>query len=387
VNSLGYAYPWDFDGDEEAAHRAASLGLDGVAIAAAYHTVRAATPLHPRHRLVRAEHAACYVPVREEAWKGRALRPAVPSWTSGSDGGDSFGHARDALRAAGLTVHAWTVLTHNSRLGAAHPGLTVRNAFGERYPYALCPAADEVAEYAALLVREVALLGAPDGLVVEACGPLGVTHGGHHDKTDLSGWTEHDRKLLSLCFCTACESRLRAAGLDPDHVSARVRAALTPGGSTSVDEALGADVAAAVGETRAGLTRELRVRVASAVREVEPGLRLTFHASADPWATGPFATVSGGLAVPADAVVGNCWQPGEPGERELAALRTAAGPDTRLGAYLLADGTWGDAEAVRERLGRYRAVGMDELHLYHLGLAGRDGHDLLRRLVATAGEL
>ena len=51
VCSVGYAYPWDYVGDPAAAGRAAKLGLDSVAVAAAYHATRAGTPLHPDHRV------------------------------------------------------------------------------------------------------------------------------------------------------------------------------------------------------------------------------------------------------------------------------------------------------------------------------------------------
>ncbi len=76
TRAVGYAYPWGFIGDPAAAQRARALGRNAVA---AHHTVRAAGPLHPGRRLVEARHAARYVPVREEAWRGRRLRPAQPS--------------------------------------------------------------------------------------------------------------------------------------------------------------------------------------------------------------------------------------------------------------------------------------------------------------------
>ena len=50
----------------------------------------------------------------------------------------SFERAADALRAAGLQVNAWVVVTHNGRLAAAHPECAVHNAFGDAYPWALC---------------------------------------------------------------------------------------------------------------------------------------------------------------------------------------------------------------------------------------------------------
>jgi hypothetical protein len=134
--SVGYAYPWDYVGDPAAAPRAADLGLDGVAVAASYHATRAATPQHPDRRVFEAELAACYVPVREEAWRGHRLVPTTPRW---DPDGESFVNAHRQLAAHGLQVEAWIVLTHNSTLGRAHPDLVVRNAFGDVYPYALCP--------------------------------------------------------------------------------------------------------------------------------------------------------------------------------------------------------------------------------------------------------
>ena len=73
---VGYAYAWDYAGDAAAAPRAA-------------------TPLHPGHRIHDAEQAACYVPVREQAWRGHRLVPAVPFW---DPNGDSFAGAQGRLR-------------------------------------------------------------------------------------------------------------------------------------------------------------------------------------------------------------------------------------------------------------------------------------------------
>ncbi|MBO0775385.1 MAG: hypothetical protein J2P34_03660 [Actinobacteria bacterium] len=58
----GNVYPWDVDGDPAAADRLAGLGLTGVTLAAAYHSVRAVAPLHPRHRIVVRDAAAYYSP-------------------------------------------------------------------------------------------------------------------------------------------------------------------------------------------------------------------------------------------------------------------------------------------------------------------------------------
>ena len=101
-----------------------------VALAASYHATRAGTPLHPVHRIFEAETAACYVPIRESAWRGQRLVPVAPAW---DPGGESFGNAFRQLTDQGLPVEAWIVLAHNSALGREHGDLVVRNAFGDRY--------------------------------------------------------------------------------------------------------------------------------------------------------------------------------------------------------------------------------------------------------------
>ena len=64
TTATAYLYPWDVLGDPDAAPRIAGLGVDRVALAAAHHAVRAATPRHAARRVVDARHAALYVPVR-----------------------------------------------------------------------------------------------------------------------------------------------------------------------------------------------------------------------------------------------------------------------------------------------------------------------------------
>jgi hypothetical protein len=383
TKSIAHAYPWDLVDDPAAAERIAGLGVDAVALAASYHTVRAATPLHPRHRLVDARHAALYLPVRQEVWRGRRLVPAGPSWV---DGDDPYGAASAALRGAGLPVHAWTVLTHSSRLGDQRPDLTVRSAFGERYPYALCTSAPDVVEYAHTLVSEVVELGAPDGVVLEACGPLGLFHGGHHEKTDGADWTPVQQTLLSLCFCAACLDRYAAGGVDAAELGGRVRSAVD-GGAGSVAEALGADLAERVSQIRTGVVRDLRRLLVGRVRELAPGTRVALHATADPWATGPFATVAPAVDADVDVLVASCWPGPEVSVPAIRALRELAARDTVVAGYLLAlPPRPADGEELLKEALHYVEAGATEFHLYHAGLASRRRLDALRLLVTGLKE-
>jgi hypothetical protein len=356
VKSVVHAYPWDLIGDPDAVARYQGLGVDAIALAASYHTVRAATPLHPSHRLVDARHAAFYLPVREANF-GR-LVPAEPSWM---DGSDSFGEAAALVRAAGLPVYAWTVLTHNSRLGDLHPDVTVVNAFGDRYPYALCTAQPDVVEYTSVLVSEVLELGAPDGIILEAAGPLGFFHGGHHEKTDGTDWNPVQQKLLSLCFCSSCTTLYA----DPDALREAVRA--------------GVDVRS----VRTGVVRSLRSRLVSEIRAAAPSVRIGMHVTADPWGTGPFATVAGGLGADVDVLTTMCWPGPEVAVPGIEALRAAA-PDTRIAAYVLGlPPKPADGAALSKEWLAYLDAGVEEFHLYHGGLASAARLEALREAVTA----
>jgi hypothetical protein len=380
--SVGYAYPWDYIGDPAAASRAATLGLDAVAVAASYHATRAATPLHPDRRIFDAEYAACYVPVREAAWRSHRLIPAIPAWDSN---GDSFGNAYRQVMAQGLQVEAWIVLTHNSTLGRAHPDLVVRNAFGDVYPYALCPAAQDVQDYCLTLVEEILGSNPVHGVVLESCGPMGVDHASKHDKTEFAGWDQPRRALLSLCFCQACERRYAAAGLDRGHLAHLVRAGVDSGIGT-IEDCLGEGLAAEVAAIRTGIAKQLRTSLVERCRSVAPSVRITVHGSSDPWATGSFATLQPAVGEGIDGVVASCWDPAT-GNHRIRGLRALAAPGTDVGAYLRLDRGWTVGEMTDRRLQEYLTSGMSELHLYHLGLLGQEGQAAMRYAIDTTRAL
>jgi hypothetical protein len=379
--SVGYAYPWEYEGDPAAAERAAGLGLDSVALAAAYHVTRAGTPLHPDHRVVEAQWAACYVPVLESVWRGQRLVPFEPTWTTARD---SFTPAQEVLTDQGLSVEAWIVLTHNLALGRQHPDLVVRNAFGDAYPYGLCPAAQDVQEYCATLVEAILTAASVSGIVLESCGPMGFDHAGEHEKTEFAGWDEARRALLSLCFCHACARRYSAAGIDVDRLTMVVREGVDAGAGT-LEETLGS-LAPAVAEVRTGIAAELRTLVVGRARAVSPDTRVTLHGSADPWATGSFTTVRPTLGNGVDAVVASCWDVAAGADR-IRRLRGLVSADVELGAYLRLDRDWSESEATGKRLREYLDAGMHELHLYHLGLLGREGLQTLQTVVSRTREL
>lgn len=379
MRTIGYAYPWDYLDDPDAPARAASLGLDAVALAASYHATRAATPTHPTRRVREVPHSALYVPVRAAAWRGQRLVPRAPTWL-GDD--DVFTTAADRLEGEGLAVEAWIVLSHDDDLGRANPDLVVRNAFGDPYSYSLCPSAPAVVEYCATLVHEIVAATSCAGVVMEACGPTGVEHGGVHEKTDFAQWGPGSRALLSLCFCGSCARALADAGADAEELRARVREGVTLG-VASAEEALGEDAAALLTRVRTDASAALRAAVLERIAASGRELRVTLHASSDRWTTGSFCALDGADELAGlDALVASAWDPAS-APAEVAGLAAVAdGRD--VGAYLRLDAANLRGDALAATLGELATRGATEWHLYHLGLATAADLATARRI--TRGE-
>ncbi|HEX6356177.1 hypothetical protein [Actinophytocola sp.] len=352
----GHAYPWDVLGDP--GFLARTEGLATVALAAAYHSTRAATPLHPSHQLVEARYAALYRPVRESVWRRRRLRPGTPDWVSTPD---SFGEAAAVLRAAGLEVSAWVVLTHNTRLGTEFPDVAVVNCFGDRYPYALCPSRPEVREYAATLAAEAA--EGADAVSLEACGQLGLTHLSHHEKTD-GAWTPTAQRWLSVCCCDACQQAWSARGLDPAWVLSTLREAVRTSGDVPFADELLAVRHAATDLLRAEVLAGLSVPV-------------TLHAHPDPWVTGASPGLTPTTGPDVSALVVPAW-PLNSAPVVEAAVATGRPVDAYV-TVLQAD------EGLADYVQRLTAVGATGLAIYHLGLAPSWRQTFVGEMVRAAG--
>ncbi|GAA1959692.1 hypothetical protein [Amycolatopsis minnesotensis] len=362
----GYAYPWDVLDAPGFTERALELGVDEVAVAVSYHTTRAATPYAPDRTAVLARHAALYRPVREQVWDGARLRPGVPDW---ADREDSAGDAVTALRDAGISTAAWLVLTHNSRLGEEFPDVAVRNCFGESYPWALCPAQEEVRTYAATLAAEcVADLDVPT-VVLEACGQLGAVHQCHHEKTDAV-WAPATSRLLSVCCCAACRGRWATAGLEPDEVErklrAEVRRLIETGDLAVTEDKLPGGLRDGLLSARQRSTDDLRREVLAAIGG---GRRIVLHGAVDPWVTGALPGLTPSAAEDVDAVVLQNWVPGMESLDAVSAARTSLPSTVDIGSYVTVVGA-NPVPDIESYVGELGNAGAAELHLYHLGLAG-----------------
>ena len=377
----GYCYPWDVADDPGFADRASEIGVDEVAIAASYHATRAATPFRTDRTSMVADRAGLYRPVREEVWGARTLRPSPGPWADPSQ--DKVADAVSVVRDAGLRTALWVVLTHNSALGLENPDRTVRNCFGEHYGWALCPAHEDVREYAATLAAEAVRDLRPDTVILESCGQMGAVHQHMHEKTDAV-WSPSVARLLSICCCSACTTAWQRAGLDPERIIAllreQVRSIMATGDLGATADGLPEDIGAALLRTRQQHTDALRATV---LAEVGSAGRVILHASNDPWATGALPGLTPFTPDDIDAVVLPGWQVG-PAALDAVRATRAALPDTvDVGSYVTAVAPTPVAD-IASHVRDLHAAGAGELHLYHLGLAGPARLPYLRDAVSAA---
>ncbi|MFE0384906.1 hypothetical protein ACFW1F_12605 [Streptomyces bungoensis] len=386
MKASAFVYPWDVDGDPEAPARIAALGVEQVTLASAYHSTRALTPRHPRHRIVTAEYAAVLYPAGVR-WAGRGLRPyPAGRWAPGN----AYGEAAEALAAAGLEVHTWVVLAHNSRMGAEHPDTSVVNAYGDRYPWAPCIAQPATRAYLVDLAAEAAVRPGARGTELESLGWYGLQHLHAHDKTAGVGLGEAGQYLMSLCFCPSCRTGYAEHGLDAGALAAAVRAALEPlwrgtaddGGWPAVEKLLGGDTAAATRAWRDTAARTLQEEAVAAVRAAAPdGFQVLLHADPVPYHCGANAGVDPAhiLSV-ADGVVVPCTG----GTGLLAPFAEHARAGTVLAAnFTVVSGMGGSPGTLAADAARARAEGATHLRLYHTGLASDADLAAVRQALAA----
>ena len=355
-------------GDPAAPELLAGLGLDQVTLAAFYHATRALTPRHPQHRVVVAEHTAAYIPV--EPW--------IPAqrWVGSAD---AFGEAAASLAAVGLPVHAWVVVAHVDSWPGAN---RVVNAYGDTYPWALCPSAPETVEYATRLAAAAASRRDVSGIEFEAAGWYGFDHLHEHDKVAGVALGETEQFLFSLCFCAACGREYQQSGIDPAWLRRAVRDTL----DCTFHAALGPglEMIDAVLDMRQRVAERLRDEIVREVRAYRPGdaFPILFHGNPRPHRSTAFTGLDPATLPPGTTgVVVNCWETAE----NVKLTAETARPGTNVLAGMLAVAGFGaNPERTPRILDEARSAGASGIRIYHAGLAGSADLVAIRELASLA---
>ena len=208
-----WTYPWDVQdcGFEPTVQDLRErAGLNGVSLAASYHAGRFLQPRSPARKVYFPEDGVIYFQPEARRWDKSRLKPKVADALANGDVLRSF---VDQRARTGLSVSAWTVCLHNTRLGLLHPDVVTRNAFGDANHFSLCPSHPDAREYVCALVEDMSANYQPDAIELETPCFMPYAHGYHHEK-DGVGLTAEDDFLLSLCFCSSCLARAAKGGVD-----------------------------------------------------------------------------------------------------------------------------------------------------------------------------
>lgn len=211
-----YAHAWNLadEGVSEVIGTVAALGINTITIAGSYHAGKFLQPHGRSGKVFFPEDGTVYF--NADLARYGTIRPALNSLVRKRD------VLRDIAGTSQIAANVWLVLLHNSRLGELHPQSTVRNAFGDRYVYSLCPSAPDAREYAVALCRDVTDNYPVSGITLETPGFLPYAHGYHHEFAMVKPNAWLDRRL-GLCFCDHCVRGAEAAGIDASGLQARVR--------------------------------------------------------------------------------------------------------------------------------------------------------------------
>ncbi|MHB1104500.1 MAG: hypothetical protein ACYC0C_17345 [Devosia sp.] len=360
-----YLYAWDLceEGVAEVAARLRDAGLDAVSLATSYHAGKFLRPHAPRRKVYFPEDGTIYFEPDMSRY-GR-IKPRVSSLVAEFDALRQLEtHAPDLARVG------WTVGLHNTPLGMTHPDLTAQNAFGDLLRNSLCPSQPEVREYLVALCTDLGTNYALSEVMIETPGWQAFRHG-HHHEFELIELSDRTETLLGMCFCAACRTGAKTAGVDAEGLAAASRRELerffATGDAPNLDPEHDPDwrafhewrasvVTSLVREVRAELDRAARLAIIPTVQT--PNARCWIEGSDLP----QLAEAADRLEIPA-------YQRGlEAIGRDIAAVRSDAGAAARLG-YILRP-TWPhlvDGAELGDAVRMVIDAGADSVAFYNYG--------------------
>jgi hypothetical protein len=197
-------------------------GVDAISLSATYHNARDVFPHNPVRRVYRHEGDISWFIPRTAGYPAGM----VPPLAEDARGVDVLAELGDHAARRGLEVQAWTIFTHNSRIGSANPDCCVQNVYGDRSCGDLCPANPTVRDYFLALAADICRYPITR-LLAECLHYRPFEHGEHHERY-LIDLPAAARTLLGLCFCVHCRRYGAGAGVDVERLAAGIRRALTP---------------------------------------------------------------------------------------------------------------------------------------------------------------
>ena len=386
-----WAYPWDLHdlGPAAALASITAAGANCVSLATSYHAGRFLQPGNPRRRTYFPEDGTVYYRPDPGRWSDAEIVPRAAAAVESE--GDMLAGLIAAREAGGPAVSCWTVCLHNTRLGMAHPGHVLRDAFGDPAVYGLCPSSEAARDYVAGMVAEITHRHHPDRIELESPDFMGFAHGFHHEKDGL-GLLAEETFLLGVCFCDHCAARASTAGIDARAARREVATHLQAAFERELPAARFSDfpdAGLAAFDRLPALADYLRWRTRS-VTSLIARIRDAAHPDTQILLIDSEASWQGGVdrkeaAAACDGLLYCAYfTPAEKVQGEIGAARGALEPGaTLIAGFQMFHPEVADAD---DQIARAKAAAphVDGLNFYNLGLVPRARLDWMRRAIAAA---
>ena len=226
MNASIWIYPWDLidEGIEKTLDRLAESRLTSISLAVSYHSGKFLRPHSQNHKIYFTEDGVIYYNSKKDIFRDNNIKPEISRLAINDNILDNI--INKAYK-RNISVIGWTVSLHNSRIGTKYPQFTVKNVYGDSYPYSLCPSNGAVVEYVSTLVRSLSEEYDLEAVELETPGFLPFIHGCHHEmyQVDIRPTAA---MLLGLCFCDSCCQQAMQCGIDIERLKEIVKAALEP---------------------------------------------------------------------------------------------------------------------------------------------------------------
>jgi hypothetical protein len=373
ANRAMFCYSWDLAeaGVAAVAEDLRAKHINTITLAGAYHAGKFIRPHGSAGKIYFPEDGTAYFKFRPKRYG--AITPHANSALAERD------IFAECCELPDMQVNAWMVLMHNSRLGTEHPEACVKNAFGDRYIYNLCPANPAAREYAVALCQDITDAYPVMGLSLETPGFLPFVHGYHHEfgLMQQNIWLNN---ILGLCFCDHCVTGAKAADIDAEDLRRRLAQAVENYLASDID--FEDDMAEAFWRADLQLDPDLhdflnwRCRVVeSLIGEIRGAVRDDAMVSVIPSVDRPSAGAwyegsdLAGLATVADKVEVCCYEPSVARIRsDMHDVIRRVGDVGRLRAILRPGyPDLGDAAAVRQAVTALTDVGIVDIGFYNYG--------------------
>ena len=218
MNAALFTFLWDFvdEGVDDVTAYIRDLGITRVLVASQYHAGFFMHPHNPRRKTHLLEDGVSYFHPDPSLYDGLTICPIPASMCADRDW---FAFVCERLVDRGLEVSAWHVCLHNTQLGLRHPDATVRNAYGDSYPHALCPAHPDAVAFVEATVKDVATNYPLASVMLEAPNYRKRAHGsdwvsGHHHERESVYLRPLEQDLMDVSFNSADVKQAEDAGID-----------------------------------------------------------------------------------------------------------------------------------------------------------------------------